>query len=259
MAEQYQNALLAWEFDQIYPEPAPGEFDWYFRYARKAVGPILEYCCGSGRLLVPLAADLPGVQFDGVDSSLAMLNRLEVKAQYALGPGWNKQVKLHHNTIEDFIPSRRYGMAFLGLNSVHYLQTKSCVQGFFCMVHDAVLRPGGVFLIAVKEVPEPPFVGVELVSTLKDPVVHPITGTSVGRRLVAVEGKAGEYAIVKRTFEITRRDGSLRTLRFSTIFPIINKSEYFEMLDVAGFDTEMSLGYGLGHSDMMCFAATKAG
>src|SRR5205807_5446316 len=50
----------------------------YINFAELCGGPLLEFACGSGRLLVPLACE--GYELTGVDSSRSMLNL----AQHAL-------------------------------------------------------------------------------------------------------------------------------------------------------------------------------
>ena len=62
---RYTHEVLAWEYDQRNSTIAPGELAWYLKYATLGGGPILELACGSGRLLLPIAA--AGYRVDGVD------------------------------------------------------------------------------------------------------------------------------------------------------------------------------------------------
>ena len=51
---RYCHEALAWEYDYRH-KLAPGELEWYLKYARLTGGPILELACGAGRLLIPIA------------------------------------------------------------------------------------------------------------------------------------------------------------------------------------------------------------
>jgi SAM-dependent methyltransferase len=78
--------------------------------ARAAVGPVLEVCCGNGRLLLPIAA--AGVEIDGLDASHAMLEGLREKlAARGLAAG------VHEGDMRSFELPRRYSLVFIPFNS----------------------------------------------------------------------------------------------------------------------------------------------
>jgi SAM-dependent methyltransferase len=58
------------------------DIDFYVSAARQTGGPVLEACCGTGRILIPTAQ--AGVEIDGFDLEPQMLDRLRAKAS-ALG------------------------------------------------------------------------------------------------------------------------------------------------------------------------------
>jgi hypothetical protein len=64
-------------YDADKPVAPDAEVAWYAQHLPKAAGPLLELMCGSGRLLVPLAAE--GFKLHGVDSSAAMLASCEAR------------------------------------------------------------------------------------------------------------------------------------------------------------------------------------
>jgi ubiquinone/menaquinone biosynthesis C-methylase UbiE len=64
-------------YDADKPAAPDAEVAWYARQLPRDAGPLLELMCGSGRLLVPLAAQ--GFKLHGVDSSAAMLASCEAR------------------------------------------------------------------------------------------------------------------------------------------------------------------------------------
>jgi SAM-dependent methyltransferase len=64
-------------YDADKPVAPDAEVAWYAQRLPKSAGPLLELMCGSGRLLVPLAAD--GFNLHGVDFSPAMLASCEAR------------------------------------------------------------------------------------------------------------------------------------------------------------------------------------
>lgn len=64
-------------YDADKPAAPDAEVDWYAQHLPKNAGLVLELMCGSGRLLVPLAAQ--GFKLHGVDSSAAMLASCEAR------------------------------------------------------------------------------------------------------------------------------------------------------------------------------------
>ena len=65
-------------YDADKPVAPDAEVTWYAQRLPRDQGPLLELMCGSGRLLVPLAAR--GLKLHGVDSSAAMLASCEARA-----------------------------------------------------------------------------------------------------------------------------------------------------------------------------------
>jgi len=75
---------------------------------------ILELCCGSGRLTIPLAKG--GLKITGVDNSMTMLEQAKKKA---------KEQKLEISFIEADIRNleltKRFDLIFIPFNSIHHL------------------------------------------------------------------------------------------------------------------------------------------
>jgi SAM-dependent methyltransferase len=64
-------------YDADKPVAPDAEVAWYAQRLPRDAGPLLELMCGSGRLLVPLAAQ--GFKLHGVDTSAAMLASCEAR------------------------------------------------------------------------------------------------------------------------------------------------------------------------------------
>jgi SAM-dependent methyltransferase len=77
---------------------------------------VLELACGTGRLLLPLAAS--GTHVTGVDLSPAMLAIAREKVQAA---GLGKRVRLVHGDMRRVQLGRRFDLVILGLNSLMHL------------------------------------------------------------------------------------------------------------------------------------------
>ena len=78
MHDQY-GQVTARYYDAAYAQlrDASGDVAWYHRLARDSGGPILELGVGTGRVLLPIAAE--GVACTGLDASAAMLDALRAK------------------------------------------------------------------------------------------------------------------------------------------------------------------------------------
>ena len=108
---------------------------------RAAGGPVLEVCCGNGRVLIPALES--GIDADGLDLSPAMLADLESRlAAKGLRTG------VHRGDMRAFSLPRRYAMVVVAFNSFLHnltqadqLATLSC-----CRAH---LAPGGRLLMCV--------------------------------------------------------------------------------------------------------------
>ena len=99
---------------------------------------ILELCCGSGRLTIPLAKE--GINICGVDNSKTMLEQAKVKA---------KNEKLDIPFIEADIRNldlaNTYDLIFIPFNSIHHLYENQDLFNTFKVV-EKHLKDEGVFI-----------------------------------------------------------------------------------------------------------------
>jgi cyclopropane fatty-acyl-phospholipid synthase-like methyltransferase len=75
---------------------------------------VLELCCGSGRLTIPLAK--MGLKITGVDNSKSMLKNAKMKLKNE-----NLEVTLIEADIRIFDTTNEYDLIFIPFNSIHHL------------------------------------------------------------------------------------------------------------------------------------------
>ncbi len=88
---------------------------FYRALAREAAGPVLELGCGTGRALLPIAAD--GIPCAGVDASQAMLNALAAKQP-------PRTLRLACAAMQDFdLGADRFTLIFSAFRAFQHLYT----------------------------------------------------------------------------------------------------------------------------------------
>ena len=110
--------------------------------AQKAIGPILEPMCGTGRLILPLLA--AGFEVQGFDASPFMLEAFQQKwAQIS-----NKPAPVQQCFIQEFLSPKQYGLIFIPFGSIGLVtdqnELKKSLQNMY-----RHLKPGGTFMIEI--------------------------------------------------------------------------------------------------------------
>lgn len=116
----------------------------YRGLAERAGGPLLELMCGSGRLLVRLAAE--GYTVTGVDESTEMLALARRKAAAAGVEGRVTLIQGDISAVE--LPGGPFGLALIPFNSFGHLLTYGEQLGALTRARRA-LRPGGLLVVAI--------------------------------------------------------------------------------------------------------------
>ncbi len=118
---------------------------YYVDVARRHRGPVLEYGCGEGRILLPMAR--AGLEVTGVDLSEPMLAALatrlgdETKAVRA-------RVKTRSGDMRSLRLRRRFPLVLCTFNTFLHLYTRDDVERFLASVR-AHLTPRGRFVVDV--------------------------------------------------------------------------------------------------------------
>ena len=136
---------LAAYYDLIYQE-VTDDIPFYLKLAQESGGRILELGCGSGRVLVPLAA--AGIPVTGLDNSPAMLTRArdELQRRDLLG-----QVRLVKGDIVHLELAEQFALVTVPFNTWMHLESAAQMVAALHAIRRHLL-PGGRLLI---DVPSP--------------------------------------------------------------------------------------------------------
>ncbi|MEM6271607.1 MAG: class I SAM-dependent methyltransferase [Bacteroidota bacterium] len=115
------------------------DLEFYRARCREAGGPVLELCCGTGRLTVPLAQ--AGIPITGVDVSAEMLACARAKGERA-----GVQLPLVQGDVRALDLNQRFSLVILPFNSLQHFFALEDVEGIFGSVRQH-LSPGGTFVL----------------------------------------------------------------------------------------------------------------
>ncbi len=118
-----------------------GDYDFYKRWCEKANGPVLELCCGTGRLTIPLKK--AGIDITGLDFTPAMLARAKMKAQKE-----KISIDLIEGDMRNFRLNKQFSMIFIPFNSLQNTYTREDIESVFSAVRHHLL-PDGSFIIEI--------------------------------------------------------------------------------------------------------------
>lgn len=99
---------------------------------------ILELCCGTGRLTLPIAKD--GYDISGVDYTVSMLEQAKKKAAEE-----ELEIEFIEADIRTLNLPERYDLIFIPFNSIHHLYKNEDIFNAFDAVKNH-LKEGGSFL-----------------------------------------------------------------------------------------------------------------
>ena len=116
------------------------DLDFYKRWLPKNKNArILELCCGTGRLTIPIAKD--GYDISGVDNMPSMLEQAKVKADKG-----GLEVEFIEADIRTLDLPEKYDLIFIPFNSIHHLYKNDDLFKAFQAVKNH-LKDGGLFLL----------------------------------------------------------------------------------------------------------------
>ena len=129
----------------------PDDVGFYQAHLPSAEAVVLELGCGTGRVLIPLAAGCRAIQ--GIDVSEAMLARCRQKLQTAGIPPSKAQVTL--GDITHFALGRTFDLIIAPYRVFQLLETEAQVDGLLQCVRDH-LAPGGTCILNVVHLHQDP-------------------------------------------------------------------------------------------------------
>lgn len=113
------------------------DLPFYKRCARRAGGRVLEMCCGTGRLTIPLAQ--AGIRITGLDFTRSMLKRARKKAQDA-----GIDIKFVQGDMRSASLRKKFNLIFIPFNSLLNTYTASDILKVLKNVRRHLKR-GGFF------------------------------------------------------------------------------------------------------------------
>ena len=127
----------------IYDAQNSFDFDipFYLAQARKAKGPVLELCCGTGRITLPLAQ--AGINITGVDFTPTMLERAKTKAHDA-----GKKIPLIYGDMRKVRLKKKFDLVFIPFNSLQNTYSVNDLEKVFATVQAHMTR-GGRFIFDI--------------------------------------------------------------------------------------------------------------
>ena len=117
------------------------DFPFYKKWCLKTGGPILELCCGTGRLTIPLAQ--AGVDIAGLDMTPVMLNQAKIKRN-AKG----LDINLIKGDMRRFKLGRKFKLIFIPFNSIQNTYALKDIENIFTRVKEH-LTSDGVFILDI--------------------------------------------------------------------------------------------------------------
>ena len=103
------------------------DIPFYLELSEKALGSVLELCCGSGRITLPLAKK--GVDITGLDYTDSMLKKASEKFKKA-----GLSVNLVKGDMRDFNFDRKFNLIFIPFNSIQNTYTFEHINAIFTCV-----------------------------------------------------------------------------------------------------------------------------
>ncbi|HEX9913239.1 MAG TPA: class I SAM-dependent methyltransferase, partial [candidate division Zixibacteria bacterium] len=90
----------------------------WLEYTKRCGSPVLELCCGTGRILLPLAKE--GIEISGLDISEKMLEKAREKLNKETEQ-IKKRVNLLQGDMRNFHLKKEFNLIFIPFNSFQVL------------------------------------------------------------------------------------------------------------------------------------------
>jgi SAM-dependent methyltransferase len=116
-------AVLAPHYDAAYAAKKDLlDLPFYVDVAKRSGGPVLEIACGTGRVLLPIARE--GIEIDGVDNSVAMLDVLKAKLEREPSK-FRERVTLESGDMRNFRLGKKYPLVIIPFRPMQHMYTVS--------------------------------------------------------------------------------------------------------------------------------------
>ncbi len=137
------NEFVATYYDHIPGYRDRGDVGFYVDEATQSEGSVLEVCCGTGRLLVPIARK--DIEVTGIDLSPYMLGRCRDKLKNE-SARVRSRVRLVESDMRDFELDQKFSLAFIAFRSFQHLTTPADQRACLETIRRH-LQPGGRLIL----------------------------------------------------------------------------------------------------------------
>jgi SAM-dependent methyltransferase len=216
----------------------PGDLDLYLALGDRADGPILELAVGTGRLAIPLAE--AGHLVTGVDLDPAMLERARSRAHGTAGE--DRLTLVEGDMVGLRLPDAgRYGLAFIALNSLLILPTRSAQRAAVQALAEH-LAPGGLAVVDVWLPDAEDLARFDGRIMLEWPRLDPETGAIVTKVASAQHDAASASVTLTTIFEESGQGGPIRRWIRRDRLRLVSADELRGYAEDAGLVVEVLAG-----------------
>ena len=117
------------------------DIPFYNKWAKDANGDVLELCCGTGRITIPLA--LSGINITGLDISDSMLEKARSKSDEKV-----LSINFVKGDMTDFNLNKKYSLIFIPFNSLQNIYKLEDVESIFRNIKRH-LSNDGIFILDI--------------------------------------------------------------------------------------------------------------
>jgi SAM-dependent methyltransferase len=214
------------------------DLDFWIKLAATYEDPILELGCGTGRVLLPLAA--AGYSVTGIDLDSAMLALLaqQLNAKACSSANAHSRVKILQADITAFCLAQQYRLILLPCNTFSTLTPRQR-QAVLKNVHSQ-LDPKGVFAVSM---PNPVLLDQLRPSADLQPeeiFPHPTHGTPV--QVSSAWHRDSQKLAIDWVYEFDHPDGQHRRISTQVIHNLTSVSTYIQEFQTQGFEIKTMFG-----------------
>lgn len=204
------------------------DIDLYLHYAEMQTGSLLELACGTGRLLLPLAAQ--GYTLVGVDSSQPMLDIARRRAQQE---GLEARIMLAQQDMRSLNLGRQFSLAFIALGSFAHLVTRKAQQQALVAIRRHVTT-GGTFILDISNA------DIRYMEHLSGQLLHLGTwtlddGTMLTHLISPASSHSDHMLELTHFYDQHRQGGPVNRTIATSYLALIERTEMELLLEQAGF------------------------
>ncbi|MHC4549059.1 MAG: class I SAM-dependent methyltransferase [Planctomycetota bacterium] len=222
----YATVAHMYDADYALARTPSGDVDFYVEEARRSGGPVAEFGCGTGRVLIPVAE--AGLEVVGVDASPEMLARLRAR---------RPDLEVHVGDMRDFDLGRRFPLVTIPFRALSHIGAREDHVVVFENMRRH-LTPDGRLVFDVFQ-PRPDLL-VEPHESLD--IEREEDGRKIRRYASATPHLASQTSDITLRWEVEDASGAVETLQSSFVMRWFFRFELEHALARAGLAVEALYG-----------------